>query len=181
MNKGKLFEKDIKNSAQAQKIWILRLNDTSLSWVKEKTARFTPHNVCDFLAYEYPYLFAWECKSTTYKSITIQREVKGQGMIKMLQIQDLTNLSLVNGIFSGLILNFRNDEDISDNITYYLPIDKFNEFLAAEDKSSINQKDCEHYGGIVVPQSKKRVHYFYDLDLLMKLITGGNKNGDSAV
>ena len=187
MNKGKVFEKDIKDSAKAQNIWILRLNDTSLSWVKEKTARFTPHNVCDFLVYQKPFLFAWECKSTTYKSITVQQEEEGQGMIKLQQIQDLTNLSLFDGVYSGLILNYRNDENLLDNHTYYLPIKNFNNFLCEIGKHSINQKDCIEYGGILLKQEKKRTHYLYDLNKLIEDITRtpitdfekeGSKNGD---
>ena len=59
-NKGKIFEDDFKKSCEAQGLWVMRLNDTSLSWQKEKTARFTPNNICDFIVYRYPYMFLIE-------------------------------------------------------------------------------------------------------------------------
>jgi len=84
MNKGKAFEKDFQEAAKNDELFVLRLHDTSLSWQHEKTSRFQPENPCDFLIYELPNLFAIECKSTCYKSLTIQRDIKDKAskMIK---------------------------------------------------------------------------------------------------
>lgn len=51
MNDGKIFEKDWKDSAIKQEIFILRLNDSSLSWQHEKQSRFTVENPCDFVQF----------------------------------------------------------------------------------------------------------------------------------
>ena len=50
-NPGKKFEEDIKSSANTQNIFILRLNDSSLSWQHEKTSRFTAENPYDFIMF----------------------------------------------------------------------------------------------------------------------------------
>ena len=86
-NPGKKFEEDIKSSANIQNIFILRLNDSSLSWQPEKTSRFTAENPYDFIMFCEPNLFCLELKSTCYSSISIQRlpEEKNK-MIKIFEI-----------------------------------------------------------------------------------------------
>ena len=181
MNKGKLFEGDFQQSAKNDGIWVLRLSDSSLSWQKEHTARFTVQNPFDFLMFEYPALFAVECKSTTYKSMSIQRgfesesDKKKSAMIKAHQISALTNASLYDGIYAGFLLNFRNDEDIHDNITYWLPIEGFTRFLLENDKQSINKLDCVDYGAFVVKQKLKRTRYTYDIKDLINRIKAKNE------
>ena len=90
MNKGKAFEKDFQEAAKNDELFVLRLHDTSLSWQHEKTSRFQPENPCDFLVYELPNLFAIECKSTCYKSLTIQRDIKDKTS-KMIKAHQMLN------------------------------------------------------------------------------------------
>ena len=107
-SEGKLFEKDVQSSSKKQGICIIRLNDTSLSWVKERKATFTPKNPCDFIMYGYPYMMPLECKSTMSTSISIQRSSdEGKAMIHWDQIKSLTELSAYNGVLCGFLLNFR--------------------------------------------------------------------------
>ena len=167
-NKGKIFEDDFKKSCEAQGLWVMRLNDTSLSWQKEKTARFTPNNICDFIVYRYPYMFLIENKSTTYKSIGIQRlPTDAKAMIQAHQIFDLSNAGLIEGIIPVFLFNFRNDEDINDNFTYAMRINDFNDFLVESDKKSINRMDVVQHNGIIVNQKIKRVHYTYDIEKML--------------
>ena len=62
-------------------------------------------------------------------------------MIKLHQINSLTQSSLHEGVYAGFIFNFRDDEDIDNNDTYYMPIGCFNDFLVERDKRSINKLD----------------------------------------
>lgn len=170
-NPGKIFEGDIQDSAKKQGIWVLRLNDTSLSWMKEKNMRFTPTNIADFIIYKYPNLFLVECKSTEGKSISFQRTPEdSKGMIMTHQISDLINAGLAKGVFSILLLNYR-ENNISktkeNNIVYALSIENFSKFLENSDKNSINRQDCEQYKAITVGQKIKRTHYQYDIESML--------------
>lgn len=168
-NPGKKFEEDIKSSANIQNIFILRLNDSSLSWQHEKTSRFTAENPYDFIMFYEPNLFCLELKSTCYSSISIQRlpEEKNK-MIKLHQINSLTQSSLHEGVYAGFIFNFRDDEDINNNDTYYMPIGCFNDFLVERDKRSINKLDIVQYGGIKLSQKIKRTRYTYDINKMIQ-------------
>ena len=168
-NPGKKFEEDIKSSANIQNIFILRLNDSSLSWQHEKTSRFTAENPYDFIMFCEPNLFCLELKSTCYSSISIQRlpEEKNK-MIKLHQINSLTQSSLHEGVYAGFIFNFRDDEDINNNDTYYMPIGCFNDFLVERDKRSINKLDIVQYGGIKLSQKIKRTRYTYDINKMIQ-------------
>ena len=170
MNKGKAFEKDFQEAAKNDELFVLRLHDTSLSWQHEKTSRFQPENPCDFLIYELPNLFAIECKSTCYKSLTIQRDIKDKTskMIKAHQINSLVNFAQQEGVFAGFLFNFRDDEDISNNVTYWLSIQNFSKFLCENDKQSINKLDCIQYGAVIIEQKIKRTHYTYNIKKMLE-------------
>ena len=167
MNDGKIFEKDWKDSAMKQGVFILRLNDSSLSWQHEKQSKFTLENPCDFIQFSSGILYALELKSTKYSSISIQTDVSENGMIKMHQINSLSNFSLFDGVCAGFILNFRDEEVEENNITYFLPIKNFNDFLVECGKKSINKKDIVSYGGILIEQNKKRTHYSYNVEKVL--------------
>lgn len=169
MNKGKIFENDLKDSAKEQELFILRIHDTSLSWIKEKQAAFTPKNPCDFLIYRKPYLFFIEAKST--KSVSMGFEIDplagDNAMIKAHQIKSLTEMCKIDGIFCGLVLNFRDEENLDNNITYYLPIENFNEFVNETTKKSINKLDVATHEAVKVKQQRKRTHFRYDINQML--------------
>ena len=58
-SKGKIFERQFKQSAQNQNLLIVRLNDTDLSFnpLVQNFTRFTATNPCDFIMYLYPNIF----------------------------------------------------------------------------------------------------------------------------
>ena len=119
MNKGKVFEGDVKNSCKNQGVYCLRLNDTSLSFIEEKNAKFTPKNPADFVLFSKPSLFLIECKSTKYKSMSIQREESdNKAMIQAHQINSLIKASNYDGVYGGFLFNFRDEENQLNDITY---------------------------------------------------------------
>ena len=166
-NKGKKFEKQFKESANNDKLFILRLNDTDLSFNGNEHSRFTLRNPYDFLVYEYPNIFCFELKSSAYNGIGIQRKPEEpEKMIKSHQINSLVQASLHEGVYAGFIFNFRNDET-NEEETYYLSIKNFCDFLIESDKKSINKNDVKKYHGILIEQKKKRVLYTYNIKKLI--------------
>ena len=63
MNEGKKFEEDFKKSMDKYNIWNYRLRDSSGSWSNNKGSRFTPKNICDYIAYNNGKLYLLELKS----------------------------------------------------------------------------------------------------------------------
>lgn len=171
MNEGKAFENDIKESCKSQEIFCMRLNDTSLSYIKEKQARFTPTSRCDFILYRLPNMFSLECKSTKYKSMSFQLTPdRPEGMIKAHQIKSLIELSQVEGIFAGFLLNFRDEENRNNNTTYWWDIRDFSNFVTEIDKSSFNRLDIVQHNGIVVESKLKRIRTAFDMKGLLNRI-----------
>jgi hypothetical protein len=167
MNDGKIFERQIKLSAENQGILICRLNDTDLSWMKNRETRFTAQNPCDFIMYQYPNIFFLELKSTIYNSISIQTDEKGSGMIKLHQINSLVHMGQYDGSNAGFILNFHQKDSVEET-TYYLSIQDFSNFLAENDKKSINKLDIINYGGIILDQTLKRTRYMYNIQKMIE-------------
>ena len=160
-NPGKQFERNFKEAVLKEGIYIHRINDSDLSFAGGNSS-YTPKSDGDFIFY-YKTLFLIECKSTGAKSISIQRKKDGQGMIKIDQIESLTRCSQFPNVEACFLLNFRCDDDpFGQERTYILNIENFSEFLAIEDKSSINEKDIIAYGGIKMIQRKKRKYFTYE-------------------
>lgn len=94
-------------------------------------------------------------------------------MIKLNQIDGLSESNKYDGIFAGFVFDFRNTEN-----TYWLSINDFNLFLLNNDKKSINEKDIIKYKGIKIDKTKKRVKYTYDIYKLLNEIVR-NFNGQN--
>lgn len=173
MNIGKIFERQIKLSAEKQGLFILRLNDTDLSWMKNEKSKFTAQNPCDYILYNYPNIFFLELKSTEGKSISLQRDItdKNHKMIKLHQINSLIQMSQCEGAYGGFIFNFK-ERDSLEEITYYMSIQDFSNFLVNSDKMSINKLDIVQNNGIILNQTLKRKYYIYDLEKMIKDIRG---------
>lgn len=170
-SKGKVFERQFKLSSEQEGLLIVRLNDSDLSFnpLTKSFTRFTAKNPCDYILYLYPNIFFIELKSTEYNSISIQEDIKEEKMIKLHQVNSLTNLSLHEGVFSGFIFNFREKENLEED-TYYLSIQNFLKFRELTQKKSINKLDIVQYGGIKINQTLKRTHYIYHVkDLFEKI------------
>lgn len=173
MNSGKKFENDWKKSIKnIEQIYYYRLKDSPSGFGQDsKFTRFTNNNPYDCYGFYNFHLFPMELKHTKNGSISIQRyKTDKNKMIKLHQIEGLTEASHYKGIWAGFVFNFINEEkDI--NHTYWLSIIDFNQFLKENAKKSINEKDTIIYNGILINAEKKRVNYIYNvLELLNSLI-----------
>lgn len=169
-NKGKIFEQQFKKSVQKVDIFIHRIRDNAMSYVQSESV-FTHKNMCDFLVYQMPFLYAFELKHTTYPQISIQvsPDEEDNKMIKYEQIRLMNEAAQYEGIKAGFILSFENTK-IETESTFFLEINRFIDFLSETGKKSINMLDIAKYGGIRLKQNKIKVHYEYDvIDLLNRI------------
>jgi len=164
-NQGKIFEDSFRDSIDQSKIYYYRLRDSASSFGGgNDSLRFSIKNDYDCFLYLYPNYYPCELKSNQGTSFSIQKEKEEKGKdIKLHQIEGLTKASNYNGIYAGLILNFRTVEH-----TYWLDIKAFNEFNKNTIKKSINEKDIIEYGGVLIGQRKKKVRYSYDIDKMIE-------------
>ena len=168
-NMGKRFERNFKESALQDGLFILRLNDTDTSFNRRDGVRFTPTNPADFIAFLNGELYLLELKSTEYKSLSIQRdpEDKNSKMIKAHQIADLVKYSLFDGVNCGFVLNFRSKDSMEEE-TFYLSIENFSRFMSENPKESINRSDVVLYDGVKLDQKLKRTQYHYQVKELLE-------------
>ena len=169
-NMGKKFEQNFSASCKDDSLFVYRIKDTDLSFNGNSVSSFTTQNICDFFIFGgvengKGNLFAIECKSTCYNSISIEtnpEEKNTSKMIKPHQLQKLNEVSLNDGIYAGFVLNFRDDTDNSKEVTYYMSIEAMNQFLEETHKKSINKVDCS-LRGIKIEQTLKRKYYKYNI------------------
>ena len=88
MNYGKIFEKEFKESAQKQGIWIMRINDTYVPAKAISEDSFIPQQPCDYVVHYDGTLWLLELKSTEKKYMTIERD-GNRGMIKKHQYEQM--------------------------------------------------------------------------------------------
>lgn len=173
-NLGKKFEQNLQKYAKEDGLFCLRIQDSDLSYFGGNS-KFTKQSLCDYIMFHKGHLFAIECKSTKYKSFSIDlgQESKGNKMIQTHQIKNLVDSHIHDGVEGVFIFNFRVEEkdDIVDEHTYILNIKEFSEFISSTKKTSINEKDIIEFGGIKCNQSKKRKYFTYEVkDLLDRYI-----------
>ena len=170
MNSGTQFEEDFSKSVP-QYCFIHRLKDTAQSYNNSKQTKFTWDNPCDFFMFDSnSHLFyAIECKSTKYRSMTFQvdKNNKNPKMIKLHQIESLTDIAKYDGAISGLMLNFRDEKNDSQR-TYFQNIVDFNKMIKEINKVSFNEMDLIIYNAIKIDGEKKRVHYRWNIDEFLK-------------
>ena len=171
-NAGKKFEQLWKQSAEKQDLFILRLNDSDMSFNpnKELRSRFTLKSPADFIMFYNGHLFMLEMKSTHSKSISFQREPDDGGMIKLHQISSLSNTGLHEDVESRFVINFRHEEDgepYSED-TYFWPIEAFNDYFVSNDRKSAKPIDIVQHGGIIVKQEQRRKLYDYDVKKMLE-------------
>ena len=173
-NLGKKFEQNLQKYAKEDGLFCLRIQDSDLSYFGGNS-KFTNRSLCDYIMFHKGHLFAIECKSTKYKSFSIDlgQESKGNKMIQTHQIKNLVDSHIHDGVEGVFIFNFRVEEEdnIIDEHTYILNIKEFSEFISSTKKTSINEKDIVEFGGIKCNQSKKRKYFTYEVkDLLDRYI-----------
>lgn len=164
-NAGKVFEDDVKKSCQRDNMFVDRVRDNATSYfdVDQIDSLYSKENPYDFHIYKYPYLMCVELKRTKHVSMSIQQDKDDKNkMIKLHQIEALTNASQFEGVKAGFLFCFYN-ETTNNEATYFMPIQNFNNFLNNEKKKSINIIDVAKYGCVKVEQVKLRTHYHYDI------------------
>lgn len=167
MNPGKRFEADIIASAPPD-VFVHRLRDTAQSYNKSKKTLFTWNNEADFFIYRNPLFVAIECKSTKYKSLSVQlsEDDDDSKMIKCHQIKSLRKISSFDGAYGCFLLNFRDEKNNCER-TYCLSVKDFDEIIEKTGKKSINEIDIVMNGGIKVQGNLKKTHYRWDLNKLL--------------
>ena len=165
-NAGKQFEKDFSSSIPSY-CYFHRLRDTAQSYNKSKDTSFTWDNECDFFVFDgNSHLFyAIECKSTKYKSMSVQLDEndKSSKMVKFHQIKSLTKISKYNGTIAGFFFNFRDEKNNMER-TYFQSVVDFNRMMEEINKVSFNEMDLILYNSVKIQGQRKRIHYKWDLD-----------------
>lgn len=163
---GKQFEKDFTSSLPSY-CYVHRLRDSAQSYNNSKNTQFAWNNECDFFIFDSKkhIFYAAECKSTKYKSISVQlnKEEKSNKMIKLHQIESLTKISEYDGAVACFFFNFRDEKNDTERL-YFQNIIDFNNMMKEIEKSSFNELDLLTHNGIKISGNKKRVHFDWNLD-----------------
>jgi len=146
MTLGKSFEIDFKGSVPDE-AYIRRVKDCG-GWSNATNTKFTPKNDCDFLLFINRRLYLLELKSHLGRSIP-EKEIP--------QLEELVKVQKPF-VLPCLVLNYRDY-----NLTYILSAQRATECL--QTRKSIPLSWCEDYGK-VIPQTLKRTHYKYNLEIL---------------
>lgn len=158
-NYGKRFEEDISSSVP-EYCYVHRLRDSAQSYNDNEETSFSWDNECDFFIWNSKlHIFcAIECKSTKYKSMSVQSDKKDKSskMVKMHQVESLEKISKYDGTISGLMLNFR-DENNENQRTYFIEINNFVNMMKLIDKKSFNEIDLLSIGNAKKIQGNKKI------------------------
>lgn len=150
MNEGKKFEEDFKKSMDKYNIWNYRLRDSSGSWSNSNGSRFTPKNICDYIAYKNGALYLLELKSHKGSSLPYTA-------ISDYQLKGLSNIDY-SGIKAYFIINMRDKEK-----TYAIEAQKIKNYIEKSERKSISIEFMESEG-IEIKGIKKRSRYEYLLN-----------------
>lgn len=167
-NVGKKFEQDFSKSIPDY-VLLYRLPDSAQSFGGgNSNLRFSNKNPFDFFLWDSQrrILYALEMKTVKGKSISFETDKTENKEIHFHQIQGLNKCNKYEGTVCGFIIEFRQIER-----TIFLPIDSFNNLVAGINKKSFNYSDVEASGlpYIVIPQTKKRTRYTYDVESLLSM------------
>lgn len=175
-NVGKRFESAFRKSVPDD-VYCMRIRDEAQSF--RKSALFSHNNPFDFLLFYSAHLFCFELKSTKGSSCSFERTADEHAMIHYHQIIGLRNTEQYDGIISGFLINWRNDE-LNTQATYFIRIQDFDHMIKNLNKKSFNVVDMIKFGAIKVDSEKLRVNYKYDIKKLLEDLIGlqgENKNG----
>lgn len=164
VSKGKKFEEEFRKAIEnLQGVKIERLPD-QVSKFKGST------NPSDFIAYKYPRMYYFECKTTSVSSLSFEN---------ITQWEDLLERSRINGIVAGVVIWFYNKDT-----TIFVDI-RLLECMRQEGYKSISY-DCHWAGDEKVKNwssfwcaligKKRQVYFDYDMEDFFKdldLIYGG--------
>jgi len=155
INYGKKFEKDFKNSIP-DNVFFYRFRDGTGAWEKSDITRFQSSNVSDCMLFYQGKLFLLELKTVQGKSFSFAN-------VRQNQIEQLLKASIFEGITAGFIINFRDIEK-----TVFISAFHMYDTMCSICKKSFNISDLDNIKHIEIPSIKKRVHYKYDLERLIK-------------
>lgn len=166
-NYGKRFEEDFASSVP-EYCYVHRLKDSAQSYNDSEETSFSWDNECDFFIWNSNarMFYAIECKSTKYKSMSVQLDKKDRSskMVKLHQIESLKNISNYEGTVSGLMLNFH-DENNDNQRTYFIDVNNFTNMMKQINKKSFNELDLLTIGKAIKFQgNKKRTRWHWSLD-----------------
>lgn len=152
-NRGKEFENVIKESIEKCAA-IIRLHDQTNGFKGSA-------NICDFIAYKYPNMFLFECKSVHGNTLPFSNitDTQWNGMVSM------SDRSY--GIIAGVICWW-----IDKDITRFIPIETlcfYRNLLGKKSISYLDEPVTEHkiYD---IPGKKKRVFFDYDFETFFEEI-----------
>lgn len=170
-NVGKIFEDQFKASVPDY-CFLQRLNDSPQAFKQSNLTRFTPQTPFDYICFDTNSRTLWclELKTTKNKSIgfeDINSDKDEQKMIHRHQILGLQKASKYKNVYSGFLFNFR-DEINNMERTYFQEINDFDKMTKEINKKSFNELDLILYNAVKIIGEKKRVHYRWDIDDLLK-------------
>ena len=168
MNEGKRFEVALKESIPDYAMFY-RLPDAPQYFGGADKLRFSWKNPFDFFLFDAPRgrLFGIEAKTVGGKSISFERNKDDCGKIHYHQIRGLNEYNKFENAIFGFVIEFRAIET-----TVFLSIDSFNKLVSTITKKSFNFDDLKNSGlpYFIIPQTKKRTQYTYDIDNFLSLI-----------
>lgn len=137
--------------------------DSAQSFGRSQNLRFSSKNPFDYILWDSQrkILYALELKTVKGKSITFERTEDDHGEIHFHQIKGLSQWAEYDGTVCGFIIEFRELEK-----TVFIEISEFKKMLERIPKKSFNFNDLEKYAVpyVVIPQTKARTRYTYDVD-----------------
>lgn len=171
MNEGKKFEQQFKKSIPSYCL-VHRLRDSAQSYNNSVGTVFSWDNECDFFLFDSKkhIFYTLELKSTKFKTMNFQcnKDDKTSKIIKYHQLESLRKFSEYDGVVSGLILNFR-DEEHNMERTYFQNITDFDQMINVINKKSFNEIDLLMNKAIKINGVKKRVNYIWDIESFLKM------------
>ena len=147
INRGKQFEEQIRNALKVvPQTLVVRMYD-QMSGFKGST------NICDFVAYHYPHIYLFECKSCYGNTLNFNNITENQW-------KGLLEVSSYAGVVAGYFIWF-----IDHDITIFVSADSMQYLKQHGDKSFHVTKSLEKLEGTyyIVPGTKKRILFDYDL------------------
>lgn len=164
VNRGKQFENVIEESFK-------KVSNTSVTRIHDQTNGYLgSSNVCDYLVYHRPYLYAIECKSVHGNTLSIYSKSKDKkphdyGNISNKQWNGLLEMSAVRGVFAGILCWW-----VDKDVTMFIPIQMLKAMRDSGAKSV--RYDCDMftinnkmYTATKISGRKKRVFYDYDMQI----------------
>lgn len=159
---GKEFEKDFFNSFPKE-FHVERVRDSNGYTKDKKTGDLKRmsglKNSCDFTAFNTPYYYKFECKSTQNKTSL------PFSMLKPYQVDQLNHDAKYKNLIAGFVFNFRT---ISE--TYFISADKIYDFYHNSNKKSFPISWVRE-NGIILPERIIRIRKRYDLSEILNPVS----------